>query len=154
MNTSYSYQNSLSLLYDNKWSKLNLQTKVAVMQSIENEIARRENRSPCNVSLFSEPPQQTGIIAQGQYNRMKDIIELNSYYLKDAGVIGCLMTILHEGRHAYQSKAVYGEIYHHNQAEVIEWRSDIAREADAENYTNMATMQIIIEQRMQNSTNN
>jgi hypothetical protein len=167
MDTSYSYQDSLNLLKNNEWSKLSLQNRGAVMQSIENEVARREGRPPCNVSLFSEPPKNGKIIA-GQYANGK--IELNTYHLNGASE-DCLNTILHEGRHAYQEMAVKGEIYHHDKAQLKSWQDNMKPgnyidpeknrrayykqpiEADAREYASITSRQILAEQKIQYSSN-
>jgi hypothetical protein len=169
VDTSYSYQDSLHLLNDSEWSKLNLQNKAAVIQSVENEVARREGRPPCNVSLFSEPPSN-GMITAGQYNPKNGGIELNAYHLQ-GNQSECLNTVLHEGRHAYQDKAIKGEIYHHNKAELKAWQDNMKPghyiqpeqnrrayyrqpvEADAREYAAITSGQIQAEQKIQHSTN-
>ena len=123
MDVSYSYQDGLHLLNDSEWGKLGLQNKASVMQSVENEVARREGRPPCNVSLFKDPPSN-GKITAGFYSPKSGNIEMNAYHLTD-NPPNCLNTILHEGRHAYQDKAVKGEIYHHNKAELKAWQNNM-----------------------------
>ena len=167
MDTSYSYQDSLHLLNDSEWSKLSVQNRAAVMQSIENEAARREGRTPCNVSLFSEAPKN-GSISAGRYNPANNGIELNTYHLS-GNTAPCLNTVMHEGRHSYQDKAVKGEIYHHNQGELKAWRDNMKQgnyidpeknrrayyrqpiEADAREYADITSRQIQAEQKIQNS---
>lgn len=166
MDTSYSYQDSLHLLNESEWSKLSLQNRGAVMQSVENEVARREGRTPCNVSLYSETPKN-GKLSAGWYNRETDSIGMNTYHL-DGKADACLNTILHEGRHAYQEKAVAGEINHHNQDELKAWRNNMKPghyispeqnrmayyrqpiEADARDYAAITTRQVQAEQKIQN----
>ena len=170
MDTSYSYQDSLHLLNNSEWNKLSLQNRAAVMQSIENEVARREGRPPCNVSLFSEAPRN-GLISAGKYNRANGSIEINAYHL-NGNTDGCLNTIMHEGRHAYQHKAAKGEIPHYNQAELKAWRDNMKPghyiepeknrrayynqplEADAREYAFITSKQIQSEQKIQNSAAN
>ena len=166
MDTSYSYQDSLHLLNESEWNKLSLQNKTAVMQSVENEVARREGRPSCNVSLYSEPPQN-GKLSAGWYNRENNSIGMNSYHL-NGKVDACLNTILHEGRHAYQERVVSGELPHHNQDELKSWRNNMKPghyispeqnrrayyrqpiEADAREYASITTSQIQGEQKIQN----
>jgi len=170
MDASYSYQDSLHLLNDSEWSKLSIQNRTSVMQSVENEVARREGRTPCNVSLFSEPPKDGRIIA-GQYNRENRNIEINDYHLRGKSS-DCLDTILHEGRHAYQNQAVSSEINHYNKAEVDAWRNNMKPghyiqpeenrrayyrqpiEADAREYAAIVSGQVISEQKIQQYSNN
>ena len=169
MDTSYSYQDSLHLLNESEWNKLSLQNRAAVMQSFENEVARREGRPPCNVSLFSEGPRN-GTITAGQYNRANNGIELNTYHLS-GNAAPCLNTVLHEGRHSYQDKAVKGEIYHHNQGDLKAWSNNLKPgnyidpeknrrayyrqpiEADAREYADITSRQIQAEQKIQNYSN-
>jgi hypothetical protein len=166
MNISYSYQNSLALLNESEWDKLSGQNKAAVLQSVENEVARREMRQPCNISLFSKPPQN-GSISAGYYDPKSGDIKLNAYHLTE-NPTECLNTVLHEGRHDYQNKAVKGEINHHNQAELKAWRDNMQPghyidpeknrwayyrqpiEADARNYADITSRQIQAEQKIQN----
>jgi hypothetical protein len=166
MDTSYSYQDSLHLLNDSEWNKLPVQNRAAVLQSVENEVARREGCPPCNVSLFSEAPKN-GTISAGRYNPSSGDITLNAYYLT-ASPTDCLNTVLHEGRHGYQDKAVNGEINHHNQAELKSWRDNMKPghyispeknrrayyrqplEADAREYADITTRQVQAEQKIQN----
>lgn len=166
MDTSYSYQESLHLLNDSEWNKLSIQNRAAVLQSVENESARREGRPPCNVSLFTEAPEK-GSISAGQYNPSNNEIMLNTYYLASDSK-DYLNTVLHEGRHAYQEMAVNGDIYHHNQAELKAWRNNMKQghyidpeknrrayyrqpiEADAREHADITSRQIQAEQKIQN----
>jgi hypothetical protein len=166
MDTSYSYQGSLHLLNDSEWNKLSVQDRAAVLQSVENEVARREDRPPCNISLFSEAPKN-GTISAGRYNPLSENITLNTYYLTE-NPTDCLNTVLHEGRHGYQDKAVKGEINHYNQAELNAWRNNMKPghyinpeknrrayyrqpvETDAREYADITTRQIQAEQKIQN----
>jgi hypothetical protein len=169
MNISYTYQDSLNFLKDSEWSKLTIQERAAVMQAVEIEVARREGRPPCNVSLFSEPPKDGKIIA-GQYNPDNRGIELNAYHLS-GNPVECLNTVLHEGRHAYQDSAVRGEVYHHDKAELKAWQENMKPgnyiqpeqnrrayynqpiEADARQYAAITSGQILAEQKIQHSSN-
>jgi len=170
MDNPYSYQDSLHLLNNSEWNKLSLENRAAVMQSVENETARREGRPPCNVSLFSEPPNAKGMINAGKYHPDNGSIGVNAYHLQ-GNPAGCLNTVLHEGRHDYQEKAVKGEIYHHDKAELKAWRENMKPghyidgkknprayyrqpiEADAHKYAEITTGQILAEQKIQNNTN-
>jgi len=170
MDTSYSYQDSLHLLNDSEWNKLSLQNKASVLQSVENEVARREGRPPCNVSLFSEAPKN-GSYTAGQYNPANGNTELNTHHLSGKAS-DCLTTILHEGRHSYQEKAVSGKVYHHNQAELKAWRHNMKPgnyieaeknirayyrqpiEADSREYADITSRQILTEQKIQNNSTN
>jgi hypothetical protein len=167
MDNAISYQDSLHLLNNSEWNKASVQYKASVMQSIENEVARREGRTPCNVSLFSDPPSD-GKITAGYYSQGE--IGINEYHLQGEPK-ECLNTILHEGRHAYQDQAVKGEISHHNQAEVKAWTKNTQPgnyitpeqnrraytqqpvEVDAREYAEITSMQILGEQKIQNNSN-
>lgn len=168
MDTSYSYQDSLHLIRDGEWGKLTVQNRAEVMQSIENEVSRREGRPQCEVALFSDPPKD-GMIRAGIYNPANGNIELNTYHL-GGNPEACLNTVLHEGRHAYQDMAAKGEIYHHNKTELNSWRDNMKPgqyispemnrrayhnqpiEADAREYAAI-TRQIQAEQNIQYSPN-
>ena len=172
MDVSYSYQDSLHLLNNSEWNKLSISNRASVMQSIENEVARREGRSPCNVSLYSEAPDKNGRISCGGYNLKTSDIEMNTYHLSEKTSEGCLNTIMHEGRHAYQDNVVKGNIDHHPQSDVKAWQHNMKPgnyispeqnikgyyrqpiEADAREYAAITTRQIQAEQKIQNYSSN
>ena len=172
MDTSYSYQDSLHLLNDSEWSKLSVQSRASVMQSVENEVSRRQGRPPCNVSLYSEAPDIHGRISCGTYSPQTGDIEMNAYHLSEKTSEGCLNTIMHEGRHAYQDNVVKGNVDHHPQSEVKAWQTNMQPgnyispeqnpkgyyrqpiEADAREYAAITTRQIQAEQKIQNYSNN
>ena len=171
MDVSYSYQDSLHLLNHSEWNKLSIQNKASIMQSIENEVARRHGRPPCNVSLYSEAADNQGRISCGAYNSQRDSIEMNTYHLAEKSSDRCLNTILHEGRHAYQNSAVKGNIDHHPPSELKSWQNNMKPgnyispeqnikgyyrqpiEADAREYAAITTRQIQAEQKIQRYSN-
>lgn len=170
MDKPYSYQDSLHLLNDSEWNKLGIQNRRSVMQSVENEAAKRDGRQPCNVSIFSEPPSN-GMITAGQYNPNTGAIEMNEHYLQRASSNESLITIMHEGRHAYQHRAVKGEISHQDKSQLAAWQNNMKPghyitaeqnrrahyrqpiEADAREYASITSRQIQGEQRVQNGAN-
>jgi len=171
MDVSYSYQDSLHLLNNSEWNKLSIQNKASIMQSIENEVARRHGRPACNVSLYIEAPDMQGRISCGAYIPENNSIEINAYHLGEKSSDRCLDTILHEGRHAYQQNAVNGNIDHHPSSELKSWQKNMKPgnyispeqnikgyyrqpiEADAREYADITTRQIQAEQKIQNYSN-
>lgn len=166
------YQESLHRLNNGEWNTLSLQDRAAVMQSIENEVARRTGMGYAqrDVDLFTEMPINNRV-SVGGYNTNDKKIWINTYHLANDEPIDCLNTILHEGRHAYQHQAVKGEVSHHNIAEVKAWQNNMKPghyidgrqnikayyrqpiEADAREYADITTSQILGEQKIQNRYN-
>jgi len=169
MENKMSYVDSLNLLKDNEWVRLSIQQKLAVMQSVENEVAHREGRPACNVSLFTEAPDKNENYTSGTYDIDTGKIGMNTYYLYTASPEDSLRTILHEGRHGYQDSAVKGIIHHHPQSEVNAWKHNMNHyidgeknirayynqpvEADAREYADITTRQILAEQKNLKYTN-
>lgn len=119
------YITSLQALSDESWPGLSIDEKLVVLQDIENEMAIRENRSPCRVTGEFIPSDDRGITL-GYYNRDSRNITINTEQLDRASKYGNdfhvhLDTILHEGRHAYQHQAVMAEIEHNDKVQLAEW---------------------------------
>jgi len=125
----YSYEESLNKLNDNQWNNLSVAEKVGVLQSVENEMAKRYHRLPCKVS--AEPMVcKYGGIQLGGYGAFDKEITLNSLQLESNSEFGkdyknALNTILHEGRHAYQDQAVLGYVNHRDISEMQTWRNNM-----------------------------
>lgn len=123
------YQEALSWFCHEKWKNLSLEKKVESLQAVENEIARRCHRLPCEVKAVFMQPCRNGIQLGGYSPVSKDIV-LNADQLMPESEYGdnyrnALDTVLHEGRHAYQDQAVSGCVYHENVRELQEWKANM-----------------------------
>ena len=124
------YNSVLQSLTDEKWNSLKVYEKLAVLQAVENEIAVREGRQPCQVSGEFIPSSNDGITL-GYYSQSTRDITINTEQLVPQSKYGSdysvhLDTILHEGRHAYQHQAVLGEIEHIDSQAVQAWTDNMA----------------------------
>ena len=129
MEKATNYEKNICLLNDASWTSLRINEKIDVLQSIEDEIAKRERRLPCIVSADYMPSTEDSICL-GKYRTLtKDIVinseqlEVDSKYGNDYKVH--VNTVLHEGRHAYQDQAVAGVIEHDDSVELEKWRDNI-----------------------------
>jgi hypothetical protein len=125
---AYSYDESLGCLTEDKWKTLGVEDKIGVLQSVENEMAAREHRYPCEVTTKPMPSEE-GSVVFGGYDPVGKGIVINSQQLEAGSEYGdnCsehLDTILHEGRHAYQDQAVDGLIEHEDKDELSQWRDN------------------------------
>lgn len=124
-----SYQDSLKYLNNEQWKTLNVDEKINVLQVVENEMANRSQRLPCEIS--AEPmPSSDNSIQLGGYSPASKDISLNSEQLMAGSKYGNdysvhLDTTLHEGRHAYQDQAVTGIVQHSDKAELEAWRDNM-----------------------------
>ncbi len=130
MKEDLTYAESLHLLNDGSWKALDISEKIAVLQAVENEFARRENRQACEVSPKYIPRDKKDGITMGFYSRATQEITINMEQLSSDSKYGNdsiahLDTVLHEGRHAYQDQAVKGIIRHDNTGELSQWRMNM-----------------------------
>lgn len=102
------------------WEKLELNEKVEVLNRLEVRIAGIEHRPPCTIKAI---PLKDGHLG---YFDGKDIT-INSKYMELSGKDKCayrevIDTLLHEGRHAYQSYNINVCEVHPRHSEVESWR--------------------------------
>lgn len=124
------YNSVLQSLTDENWNSLNVYEKLNVLQAVENEVAVREGRQPCQVSGEFIPSSNDGITL-GYYSQLTRDITINTEQLAPQSKYGSdyrvhLDTILHEGRHAYQHQVVLGEIEHADPQAVQAWTDNMA----------------------------
>lgn len=123
------YSVALHLLTNSNWGRLQDNEKIAVLQAIENEVATREYRNPCQIVSEYIPSDEDGITL-GYYNRGNRLITINAEQFDPQQKYGddyrtMVETVLHEGRHAYQHQAVLGEIEHSNPDELAAWSENM-----------------------------
>lgn len=124
------YYSALRALTDETWNSLNVDDKISLLQSVENEVAAREGRQPCQVTGEFIHSSDKGITL-GYYNQSTRGITINTEQLVTQSKYGSdyrvhLDTILHEGRHAYQHQAVLGEIEHEDHEAAQAWADNMA----------------------------
>ena len=124
------YDSVLQALTDGNWNSLNVDEKLNVLQAVENEIAVREGRQPCQVS-GEFIPSSDDAVTLGYYSQTTRDITINTEQLAPQSKYGNdykvhLDTILHEGRHAYQHQVVLGEIEHPDPQIVQSWADNMA----------------------------
>ncbi len=127
MKDKLSYEESLTYLRNDSWKALDIAGKIAVLQAVEQEFARRENRPPCRVSPKYMPTGKGDDILMGSYSPVTKDIAVNIEQLSSDSKYGddCIVhldTVLHEGRHAYQDQAARGVIQHGDKEELERWR--------------------------------
>jgi hypothetical protein len=123
------YKEALLNLDDKKWHAMGDSGKLETLQAIENEMATRQNRTPCTVRGQAIQPDANGNITLGYYSSdMKQITVNTAQLQKDAKYGGQIFehvdTVIHEGRHAYQHQAVSGQI-RHDPGETAEWAENM-----------------------------
>lgn len=125
----YAYEESIKELNDSRWVTLSVDDKVSVLQSVENEMAKRSQRFPCDISAKKIESSSNSIVL-GSYSPSSKEITLNSEQLDNGSKYGKefaihLNTILHEGRHAYQDQAVNGIVKYDNNEELEKWKDNM-----------------------------
>lgn len=116
------YIESVEELKYEKWSTLTPRERVAVLNKVEQEIARIEHRPPLRVNTEIMRLTSLGYQSAGQSR-----IALNSLYVnmnKPEVHREVIDTIIHEGRHAYQHYNVDVRCIHESMAEVEQWREN------------------------------
>lgn len=100
------------------WKDLSTNGRIEVLQQIENEVSKIACRPSCEVTA-----QSLGKRYYGYFDPETYLITVNSDYLtsnyEDYGEI--IDTIIHEGRHAYQSYNLYGEEVHPSKGDIHNW---------------------------------
>ena len=112
------YQTALYLLQNDLWDKQSNKNRLLILQLIEKENAKRQGRRTIKLSFDKK------MKSVGRYSSPPEKIKIALKSIKEDGAIENLDTVLHEGRHAYQSWAIAGKIRHNNKAEVRAWRKN------------------------------
>ena len=123
----YTYKESLLLLNDSKWEKLDSENRTAVLQSVENEMARLAGRDSCTVRAELIAPHAKNVEIIGIFSGEepyaitvnKDLLEAGGE--KAPNFIEFVEAVIHGGRHAYQLLAAEGKVQHSSAEEVFEW---------------------------------
>lgn len=121
------YEESLTLISE-KWSQLNQEQKLEVIQTIENHEAEINNRSACPVEGKFLYTGNDGVVL-GQYDKETRSIYINDSQLSPDSKYGqtstqMIQTVLHEGRHSYQHQSVEGKVEHPDKHEVEVWKEN------------------------------
>lgn len=123
------YRDSL-LLTGEKWSELDDNQKVEVLQTIENHVAFESHRIPCPVFAKGLYTGTDGIVL-GSYDPSNRVIYVNSTQFDSEAMYGktskdIITACLHEGRHAYQHQVADGMVIHDNPEEAEIWRNNLS----------------------------
>lgn len=129
---NFYYKDALELFNDRDWLTLSNKQKSFLLQTVENHMAELIGRKPCEVISESMGIDYKKGTTLGYFKSGTDSIFLNSDALENSTRHGsdyrkCLDTIIHEGRHCTQEKAIRGEIDLKDVSpEVIEsWRENL-----------------------------
>ena len=109
------------LRYEN-WTKLSPAERMAVLNRVEQQLAKIEHRPSLRVDSEMMSPRTLGYQCAGLSK-----IALNSMYISmDEPEIhrAVIDTIIHEGRHAYQHYNVDVRCIHESMSEVEQWRQN------------------------------
>ena len=74
------YYSALRALTDETWNSLNVDDKISLLQSVENEVAAREGRQPCQVTGEFIHSSDKGITL-GYYNQSTRGLTINTEQL-------------------------------------------------------------------------
>lgn len=125
---AYDYETALRLLNNENWSRLNVEQKLSVLQSVEYNEAIKARRLPCNIVGKAIPDSSNGTTLGYFDTESKEII-INTSQLISGSKYGDdykehLDTVLHEGRHAYQDQCINGLHLGEQQELVDRWNND------------------------------
>ena len=118
---------------NDKWDNMDNQGRLAVLQEIENRRAAADGRRPLTVKIgskkeFSDPD------LYGYHSDHKKEIHLNYRWFTDKayrfGGASALETLLHEGRHAYQTFLTQNNVENDSPDILKEWLSSDAAYID------------------------
>lgn len=110
-----------NLKYEN-WKNLSVEQRTALLNTIEQKIAKIEHRPPLPIKVEKMDPRTFGY--QDNYNKL---IALNSKYVMSDSKEAynqVIETIIHEGRHAYQHYNVDKKCIHDSLSVVNTWREN------------------------------
>lgn len=114
------------------WEKLTPQERKNSLQYLENKVAAEEGRSPRKIKVDKTLKDgECGYYSDGVFNRNN--IYINEDYLYSnapSKQYEAMDTVLHEGRHAYQSDCVKGriEVHKDDEAKLSDWKKNAATE--------------------------
>lgn len=116
------YLETVKELRYKEWTKLTVQERLIVLNSMENGIAKIEHRPAQRIKIEDMDSK-----CMGYHCYTEDIIAINTKYLVSANPLShrrVIETILHEGRHAYQHYNVDVKSIHESLSEVKEWEKN------------------------------
>lgn len=115
-------QKLYTLFTQKAWKQLDANTRLALLQEVENRRAALDGRPAIRIESMEAAPNELGVCCRSDKDT---VLRINSRYLKGSGVVhsgaGALTTVLHEGRHAYQFHATQRLEREKASAEVLEW---------------------------------
>ncbi len=122
---TFTYDEALHYLDQKEWGSLGIADKVGVLQAVEKEMASRQSREASMVK-----PKEFELLQAGEYDPHTNEIFINSNLLNHekygADPNTHLVTVLHEGRHSYQTQVVAGKTNHHNQEDIDLWTQNLS----------------------------
>lgn len=128
------YQNKsdfdlLLLFHSKNWNRMSPKARMHALQEIENRRALADGRPALKIYSYSMPPNHLG--SHGRTPKGEELIVINSRFLTSGKLsqftgAEALGTILHEGRHAFQSHVVRTERKDIPDAQKIDWTAVLA----------------------------
>ncbi len=117
------YMAGIEEIQFDKWKHLTSDQMVAVLDSMETEIAKIEHRLPANISA-----EYLGEDCFGQ--QCGRDIKINTHILEESSrnpemFREVLTTFIHEGRHMYQDYNINVRLVHESPSEVNSWRENL-----------------------------
>lgn len=113
------------------WDALDTDSRLATLQSVENEMAEIQGRTPVAITA----DDTLGPSTFGGYNAATEAISVNTSHLNsDMAVDEFIDTIVHEGRHAYQDYAIKNPEFGEDTELVNSWAENQQNYLGAEEY--------------------
>ncbi len=101
------------------WTGLSAEERLAALNQVEQTLALTQGREAVTVEAADLPRWD-----HGGYSRERGVITVNAADMAQ-DLPEVVDTVAHEGRHAYQCRAVETPGLHHDEAEVEQWRRNI-----------------------------
>lgn len=111
---------------EKKWRKLSNEKRLRAFQKLENIQAKKLDRPNCKVILNNTLDDTKN----GEFSMSKMTIELNAKFVTDPNLrFFGMMTLFHEGRHAFQFNSCFGEKPPRKFSKAYKWKKNIERYA-------------------------
>ncbi|MEK4799960.1 hypothetical protein NYE37_13740 [Thermoactinomyces sp. FSL K6-2592] len=123
------------IFHASNWFNATPEERLEALQSLENEYARLQGRSPAIVRILEDPEVENAQFIKGTPGFTRDIIEIEKelidfsiggnkkFSFRVTNVFAC-HALLHEGRHAYQHYAIDHPEIHPDKEQVQKWREN------------------------------
>jgi len=111
------------------WEGLTESERASVLQDIEIPMADVQGRPPAEVAIYPDPPGECGY-----YDPHTSQIQISDRHLMNDLMHDVVETVVHEGRHAYQYRAIANPGFHDDPAEVEAWRDNLENYLDPQLY--------------------